>query len=312
MNIGEGISSIEELKSTIQKFSFWMMLGVVIISIFLDLGFVSLLMRPLNKIIGNKLKPVPSPSSFDFTEVPSSTFEFNRLDQRINEMMHKLRDAFQIEKEFISNVSHELQTPISIIQNRLENIIIEGNLSEDVMIRLTDSQRTLSRMSRIIKALLLISQIENDQYIKTESIKISSLINEVAEEIEDRTNQREIKLMVNVDADLEYSPCNRALLFTMFFNLINNAIKYNKEKGSIAITLSNHNDKFQVEIKDTGIGIEQNQLGTIFDRFIRLNKNSAEGFGLGLPIVKTIASFHQIEVLVASEAGVGTTFTLVF
>jgi len=78
--------------------------------------------------------------------------------------MLMLKDAFQIEKEFISNVSHELQTPISIIQNRLENLMIDQELNEEVMIKLSDSQRTLNRMSKIIKALLLISKIENDQY----------------------------------------------------------------------------------------------------------------------------------------------------
>jgi signal transduction histidine kinase len=312
LNIGEGTSSIEDLKSTIQKYSLWMMILIVTLSIFIDLGFVRLLMRPFNRIITSKLKPVPSPAGFDFAPITSSTYEFNRLDTRINEMMHKLKDAFQIEKEFISNVSHELQTPISIVQNKLENLIIEGNVSEDVMIRLTESQRTLNRMSRIIKALLLISKIENEQYLKTDTVDISVLLREVVSEIEDRLNQREIQFKAHLDDTIEFGPANKALLFTLFFNLLNNAIKYNKPGGSIEVSTKRNGNQLQVEISDTGIGIESQNLNLIFERFKRLDKTNPDGYGLGLPIVKTIASFHDIDLNVHSEAGKGTTFTLLF
>lgn len=312
LNIGEGISTIEQLKSTIQRFSLFMMLGVVVISLFVDLGFVRVLMRPMDKIMSTKLQPVPTPNNFDFTPIHTSTHEFNKLDQRINEMMLKIRDAFQIEKEFITNVSHELQTPISIVQNRLENIIVEGQVSEEVMIRLSDSQRTLNRMSRIIKALLLISKIENDQYLKTEEVSITGLLDEVLEEIDERLNQKNIKLIKQFYNDITFGPCNRALLFTMLNNIVNNAIKYNKDEGNIIISTRLVENDLQVEIRDTGIGIDKEDLNSIFDRFIRLNKSTAEGFGLGLPIVKTIAIFHHIEMIVDSEPGVGTTFRLVF
>lgn len=312
LNIGEGISSIDELKKTIQSLSLWIMILVVTLSIFLDFAFVRVLLKPLNKIIHTKLQPVPSPASFDFTPVPSTTNEFNQLDTRINEMMHKLRDAFQIEKEFISNVSHELQTPISIVQNKLENLIVEGNLSDDVMIRLSESQRTLNRMSKIIKALLLISKIENEQYLKNEQVDIVALINEVLEEIEERVNQRGLVLEKKLQHTVYFGPANKALLFTMFFNLLNNAIKYNKPGGSISVSTHLQGNHLQVEIKDSGIGIDPAQLDAIFERFKRLDKTNPDGYGLGLPIVKTIAQFHHIELSISSEPGKGTTFTLYF
>ena len=192
LNIGEGTGAIDDLKSILQRFMLVMMIAVILISLFIDLAFVRLLLRPLNRIIDKKLKPVPSPTSFNFTPIPSSTTEFTQLDQRINEMMHKLKDTFIIEKEFISNVSHELRTPISIIQNRLENIMIESEVPDEVLIKLTESQRTLNRMSRIIKALLLISKIENDQYLKQERTSVTALLYEVLEEVEERLQEKEI------------------------------------------------------------------------------------------------------------------------
>src|SRR5207302_3160860 len=135
-----------------------------------------------------------------------------------------------------------------------------------------------------------ISKIENDQFLKNESVKIVELLDEVLEEIEERLQQRNIQLVKQFYDDLQYTPCNRTLLFTLFFNIINNAIKYNKEGGSIIVTTQKTETNFIVEIKDTGIGIEESQVKNIFDRFKRLNQSSAEGYGLGLPIVKTIAA----------------------
>ena len=310
LNIGEGISTVDQLKSTITKFSFWAMIIVILISVVIDMGFVRLLLRPFYKIIETKLQPVPSPINFNTTPVKGTTFEFVHLDQNINNMMHKIKDAFLLEKEFIANVSHELQTPISIVQNRLENIIVEGNLQDDVAIKLIDSQRTLGRMSKIIKALLLISRIENDQYIKVDAVQITELLDEVSEEIEDRLQKKNINIIKQYDAKFEINPCNRTLLFTMFFNIINNAIKYNKEGGSIAIiTRTAGNEKF-IEIKDTGIGIESSQIPVIFDRFKRINNNSGDGYGLGLTIVKTISHFHGLEIDVHSKLNEGTSFVI--
>lgn len=312
LNIGEGISTIDELKSIIQRFLLLMMLAVILISLFIDLAFARILLKPLNSIISNKLQPVPSPSSFNFTPIPSTTAEFNQLDQRINEMMHKLKDTFQIEKEFISNVSHELQTPISIIQNRLENIINDDNVSDELIIKLSDSQRTLNRMSRIIKALLLISKIENDQYLKQDSVGAIELMDEVLEEIEERLSKKDITLHKYFYDDFIINHCNRTLLFTMLTNLVNNAIKYNKDGGTIDIFMRYKDGRFQIEIKDSGIGIEKNEINGIFDRFKRLNKSKADGYGLGLPLVKTIAGFHNIEIIVDSTPDVGTEFILRF
>ncbi len=98
----------------------------------------------------------------------------------------------------------------------------------------------------------------------------------------------------------------------MIFNLINNAIKYNKENGSIDITGKISGSDYVLEITDTGCGIDQNQIEPIFTRFKKLNKDDENSFGLGLPIVKTIADFHRIEISVQSVLNEGSTFRLIF
>jgi signal transduction histidine kinase len=310
--IGEGLSTIDQLKSVITKFTIWTMIFVVLISVFVDIGFVQIMLKPFNKIVSTKLRATKDPTTYDFTPVKSSTDEFNYLDESINDLMKKVKDAFAIEKEFISNVSHELLTPISILNNRLENIIEDANTPHEISDKIIESQKTLNRLSKIIKALLLISKIENAQYLKNETVEMSTLVEEVVSEIEDRLHQKNIELKKLIYDDFTFSPCNKSLLHTLLFNLINNAIKYNKENGSISIIGRKKDHQYLLEIADTGIGIEKNQVDSVFDRFKKLKKGDENSYGLGLPIVKTIANFHGLKMEVRSEINSGTSFIISF
>jgi signal transduction histidine kinase len=310
--IGEGLSEIDQLKRTISKFTIWLMIIVILVSVFVDIGFVKIMLKPFNRIVSTKLRATKDPTTYDFTPVKSSTNEFNYLDESINELMHKVKDAFAIEKEFISNVSHELLTPISILNNRLENIVGDSNTPHEVSEKIIESQKTLSRLSKIIKALLLISKIENAQYLKNETVELNNLVEEVISEIEERLQQKNIELKKLIYDDFTFSPCNKSLLHTLVFNLINNAIKYNKENGIITITGRRKSHEYLLEIADTGIGIEKNQIDSVFDRFKKLKKGDENSYGLGLPIVKTIAVFHNLKIEVRSEINSGSSFIIHF
>jgi len=312
LNIGEGISSIDALNKTIVRFSFWAMIIIIVVSVFVDMGFVEILLRPFHRIVANKLRAARDPSSFNMKPVKSSTNEFAYLDESINDLMRKIRDAFMIERQFISNVSHELLTPISILQSRLENIVADEKTPPTVAEKILESQKTLHRLLRIVRSLLMISKIENEQYLKDESCDLRSLAEEVEAEIEDRLEQKGITLTTVFDAGFTFTPCNRSLLHTMLFNLVNNAIKYNHQGGSI--TLHGHpvKDGFALDVTDTGVGIDPAHLDAIFERFRKIRSDDENSFGLGLPIVKTIAQFHRILVSVKSNLGTGTTFTLLF
>lgn len=311
LNIGEGVSAIEQLKRTIVNFSLYSMAVIVLISVFFDLGFSRLLLRPFYLIVDKKLRRTNSPMQFHFHRIKSSTYEFAYLDESINNLMKKIQDAFNIEREFISNVSHELLTPLSILKSRLENIVADPATPEHVSLKVMESQKTINRLSRIIRALLMISRIENEQYLKNEKAELKSVINEVVDELEDRAQTRNISIKQQTES-FEYSPCNRSLIYTMIFNLVNNAIKYNKENGSIDLSGKSSAGQYVLEIKDSGCGIDKNQIEHIFTRFKKLNKDDDNSFGLGLPIVKTIADFHGIKISVDSELGKTSTFTLVF
>jgi two-component system sensor histidine kinase ArlS len=270
-------------------------------------------LRPLGRIIKTKLIGQKFPNFGTYKKVDTSTSDFQYLDISIHKMIRTIESTFQKEREFISNASHELMTPISIIQSKIENMFEEENISDEVKLRLLEMQKILNRLKSITKTLLLISQIENDQFLRVDSLHIGALLQEVYDEISIRLQDKNINCTISVAEDWRLVNINKFLLYNLFFNLINNAIKYNREGGEIRIEVLRENNRYVVKIADTGIGIGAEDLPYIFDRFKKLRQSlQQESFGLGLPIVRSIADFHHITVEVASEKGVGSTFKLIF
>jgi len=135
----------------------------------------------------------------------------------------------------------------------------------------------------------------------------------VYDEISIRIDEKDISYTASVTGTWVLVNVNKYLLFNLFFNLINNAIKYNREGGEIKVIAAHENGVPVVSIIDTGIGISPENLPSIFNRFKKLQQSlQQESFGLGLPIVKSIAAFHHIQIEVTSEKDKGSTFKLIF
>jgi signal transduction histidine kinase len=202
-------------------------------------------------------------------------------------------------------------TPISILQTNIENMMMEEGISEDLQERISAMMKTVNRLKKIVHSLLYISRIENDQFAKSDTVSMRELSVEVMEELSPRLETKSIHFVNNVSVKVKLKQVNRDLLFQLLYNLINNAIRYNRENGSIF--LSDHyapGESYVLFIKDTGAGIRQEDLGTIFNRFKKSDQGNGEGYGLGLSIVKSIISFHGFEIKVSSELGKGTTFSI--
>ena len=313
LEIGKSVDTIDETTAPLQSIAFEILLGMILLTILADQVYSTYVLRPLGLIIKTKLIGHKFPHHTPYKKVRTTTYDFEYLDISIHKMIQTIENTFQKEREFISNASHELMTPISILQSKIENMFEREDIVDEVKVRLLEMQKILNRLKSITKTLLLISQIENDQFLKEDKIPLSELINEVHEEISIRLQEKNIDFNINVPPEWNLVHANKFLLFNLFFNLINNAIKYNKEGGEIKIIGFNGNKNFVVEISDTGIGISPEQLPHIFNRFKKFSQSlQQDSFGLGLPIVKSIAGFHRIKIEVSSEPGVGSTFKLIF
>lgn len=313
LEIGKSVNTIAETSRPLQNLAFEVLLGMIMLTILADLFYSNYVLRPLGEIIKTKLVGAKFPQFKKYEKVRTSTSDFEYLDTSINRMMETIESTFQKEREFISNASHELMTPVSILQSKIENMFAIEEISDEQKIRLLEMQRILNRLKSITKTLLLISQIENEQFIREDSVQINELLNEVYDEISIRLQEKNLNFEIDIPYQVTLIKVNKFLLFNLFFNLINNAIKYNVEGGSITITGRRDKNNLVIAIADTGIGIKQEQLPHIFNRFKKFRQSmQQDSFGLGLPIVKSITEFHHIWVTVHSEENAGSTFELNF
>lgn len=313
LEIGKTVSSINQYNKPLQRIALYVLMGLIALSLLFDLLFTRMLIRPLGKIIKSKLINRKFPFKDHTSPVHTSTYDFKYLDASLISLMEQINEAFEKEREFTANASHELMTPISILQNKMENLIGDEQLSDAVVMKIVEMMRTLNRLKKISNSLLLISRIENEQFTKADTFKPIEVIAEVTEEIAHRLEEKDLSITTNLTQDIQLKHVNRDLLFQLFYNLINNAIKYNINGGNIDIK-DQYFDKtgYQIIIADTGIGISADELPFIFDRFRKTNLAENVGHGLGLSIVKSICLYHGIELTVSSEVNKGSTFSLLF
>lgn len=312
LEIGKSIDSIEETTAPLQNIAFVVLLGMILLTVLADQFYSGYVLRPLGQIIKTKLIGNKFPNFGSYKKVKTTTSDFAYLDISIHKMIVTIESTFQKEREFISNASHELMTPVSILQSKIENMFEREDLADDLKTRLLEMQKILNRLKSITKTLLLISQIENEQFLKEDKISLALLLQEVYDEISIRLQDKNISWELSVPENWNLVQVNKFLLFNLFFNLINNAIKYNHENGAIKITANSENNNFVVSIIDTGIGISAADLPYIFNRFKKIRQSlQQDSFGLGLPIVQSIAGFHAIKIEVTSEKDKGSTFKLI-
>ncbi|SMC94507.1 sensor histidine kinase [Pedobacter africanus] len=313
LEIGKTTASINQYNKPLQEFALYVLITLIVLTILIDLTFIRLLIRPLAKIINTRLINRKFPFRAEQQQVKTSTTDFKYLDESLILLMNQVNEAFYKEREFTSNASHELMTPISILQNKMENLLREETLDEPSAIAVVEMMKTVDRLKNITKSLLLISRIENEQYIRKETVRPLQLFNEIIDEISHRLEEKEIKIFLEVSPEAVLKDVNKDLLFLLFFNLLHNAIKFNRLHGEIFINDSYlANGAYQLNIKDTGIGIAKADLPFVFDRFMKTNLEGDVGYGLGLAIVKSIALYHQVQFNVHSEVGEGTIFTILF
>lgn len=309
IEIGKSISTILSFEKLLKRLAFLFMLILLAITIIVEVSVIQYMLHPLDAII-KKLKSTSHPSSFKYEKVKTSTSDFRYLDETLHNLMQKIGETFNNEREYIGNVSHELLTPISIIKSKLDNIIMEGNIGEEDMLKVYESKKTLGRLTKMIRTLLTLSRIENDEYLLKDKVDAVDTLKSVVVELEDRIQAKGLALKLEWNIPHVSLKGNQELLFNMYYNLVNNAIKYT-HKGFIKIESIFKDGKSQIIISDTGEGIDSNLIPYIFSRF-RKFKTGNDSFGLGLALAKRIADYHSIDINVISNINEGSSFYLVF
>ena len=176
LEIGKSTATLNDTSAPLQNIAFVVLIGMILLTILADQLYTNYLLRPLSLIIKSKLLNQKFPNFGTYKQVRTSTTDFQHLDISIHKMIETIEGAFQKEREFISNASHELMTPISILQSKIENMFEREDIAEDLNLRLLEMQKMLNRLKSITKTLLLISQIENEQFLKEDKVSIKELL----------------------------------------------------------------------------------------------------------------------------------------
>ena len=219
----------------------------------------------------------------------------------------------QLRHEFTANVSHELKTPLHVISGYSE-MLVNGLVSADDVPRFAGKiYKESKQMVQLVEDIIKLSQLDETDQVPMEDVDLYRVAKSVLSSLSAKAKQRDIQLQLK--GQPTHITGNPALIHSVLYNLSDNAITYNRDGGSVNITITDEADKISVDVKDTGIGISKEEQERIFERFYRIDKSRSRkvgGTGLGLSIVKHALKLHNASINVRSVPDEGTTMTLTF
>jgi two-component system phosphate regulon sensor histidine kinase PhoR len=221
----------------------------------------------------------------------------------------------QLRKDFVANVSHELRTPLTFIKGYVEALRgIIGKNADKTEEFLKVIERNIQQLTNLVEDLLELSRLESRQgIVRIRSTDINKLIEQVIETFKPAISKKNHNVITKIPADIMKFHADPDLLGKAISNLIGNAIKYTSENGQITIEVKQREANMEIEITDNGIGMAEEDLPRIFERFYRADKSRSRemgGTGLGLAIVKHIVQLHHGEISVQSKLGSGSKFII--
>lgn len=293
-----------------EKTSLFQLLSLIILGAVIC-GMIYVFMKPVNNFRDMLAQVASGALETDITE--NTYRETKEMSESVKETLKKLQEADASRQEFVANVSHELKTPITSIRVLADSLMsMEDAPSELYREFMNDISDEIDRESKIIDDLLSLVKMEKAAEMNISQVNINALVEQILKRLRPIASKRNIEItlesMRDVTADVDEVKFSLALS-----NLVENAIKYNKEDGWVHVNLDADHKFFYVKVSDSGVGIPEELYNKIFDRFYRVDKARSRetgGTGLGLAITKSVIQMHQGAIKVKSKEGEGSTFTI--
>ncbi|MDU1763273.1 MAG: HAMP domain-containing sensor histidine kinase [Anaerococcus vaginalis] len=263
-----------------------------IISYFLSGKFL----EPLDKF-SNQIEQIQLKNITDYEVKENPIKEFQKLTKSFNQMLERLNESYKNEREFTARAAHELRTPLTIINSQID-LFEEENMDEDEIKNLVTMIKNESdRLSKLVTSLLDLSELRS--VTRNEKIELSSLIEEAIQDLSFISDKKNINIE-NLCQEI-YIEGSDLLIYRVFYNLIENAIKYNNNNGFVKIYSKKNKDFAEIYVEDSGIGIANSEKENIFKAFYRIKANEEIGSGLGLSLVKETIKLHRGKIKVLDK-----------
>lgn len=293
------ISSMVEEDDLIEDLFYsllWLYLILLVTILIINTLVLRSMWKPFFQYL-NRLSQFKLGKNEEVAPVQSKIAEFQELNKVVAEVLENTVRSYHNQKQLIENASHELQTPLAIALNKLRLLAENPEITEDVVKEVFQTIETLERLTRLNKSLLLLSKIENKQFLNEERIDFNELIREVLEDFQDQIAFKELELTVGTDGEL-HATMNRELARILLSNLVKNAIRHNHKGGKIEMLITPSSFK----ISNSGPGKALNS-DKVFQRFHKESANKSST-GLGLAIVKSIADISGYRVSYSYALGI--------
>ncbi|PLK43274.1 HAMP domain-containing sensor histidine kinase [Emticicia sp. TH156] len=293
----------------------WGILFTVVVTVYLSVYFSKHFFDPIKEMI-DKVKQISTENIHLRLKEPENNNEISELASTFNDLLNRIETAFETQKNFISNASHELATPLTAIIGEADVALIKERKPEEYQKVLQNVLQQAERLNEITRSLLFLAQTGyKGKNVAFEIVRLDEVVWEVKALI-DRLNpdnkiMLDLSLLPEDHKKLKVSG-NKQLLHLALANLLNNACKYSHNKP-VSVHIGSSQEQVMLFIKDQGIGIPESDLPFIYDPFFRAsNTHLFEGFGIGLPLARNIIKLHNGTLVLTSKAGSGTSVQISF
>lgn len=240
---------------------------------------------------------------------PQQKDELWQLAKATNNLLETLANVIETERRFTADAAHELRTPLTVLQGRLEQAL-ERNQDEDLTPLLSKSQTALEDLLTLVEKLLLLAKTEAGQGLNKEAVDVNEVAFKLTETLGPLFEQKRVRLSLELPKTSTLVHGDRVALELLFRNLLENACKFT-EQGEVNVTLHQKNQQIVLTIEDTGVGISEEALPHLFERFYQADvRHRQEGSGLGLALVQSIARWHGGTIVAENRVEGGSRFTI--
>ena len=269
-------------------------------------------LKPLRDF-SDKIEKVQAQNLSDSWIDENDVKELNQLSISYNKMLKRLSDAFEVQRQFTANAAHELRTPLAVMQVQLDSYKAAEHSDNDKSAAETIKMITEQneRLSKMVKTLLDMSELQT--IARNDAIAVDALIEEVIADLEPLAAKKHVGLIQESEAVTMMG--SDILIYRLVYNLVENAIKYNKQGGHVTVSCNEQDKHIHIIVADTGSGIPKEMRDRVFEPFFRVDKSRSRelgGVGLGLALVNEIVRVHDGRISVRDNSSGGTTFEVEF